>query len=372
MGQRWDQFVTNLGNQSAPFGFAPGVDPKMQGMNVIGGIGANMLSNITQNPLEAFGGAYKQQMADSRDQSRDALSAKVIFDQMEEKKQARAREQELEAQFNQYVMGLPPDQQALARFNKDAFIKSKIEATMGTGKSNKLGLNPIWGTGPDGKPALFQLSETSGQPEQVRFPKGFTPQPGVQYIDIGTGYVPSNKRTGLPEPGAAVIPKDVAGEAKLKVEGKDTGEAAALYKSLSSKMPGLQKVVADLEVLADQATYTKTGQLWDTIRKETGMEPRESAVARAKYIAMVDNQVLPMLRDTFGAQFTVVEGQSLRATLGDPDKTPEEKKAVLTAFIEQKVRNIEAAALQGDVDTSQAQPIPAPRLRFNPVTGDFE
>jgi hypothetical protein len=61
---------------------------------------------------------------------------------------------------------------------------------------------------------------------------------------------------------------------------------------------------------------------------------------------MVDNQILPLLRETFGAQFTLQEGQSLKTTLGDPEKSPQEKRAVLEAFIEQKVRNIEALELQ--------------------------
>lgn len=162
MGQRWDQFLTGLGTQAAPFGFAPGVDPKTAGMNVIGGIGANMLSNITKNPLEAFGGAYKQQMEDSRDQSRDALSAKVVMDQMEEKKRERAKEQELEAQFEQYVSGLPPDQQSLARFNKDAFIKSKIETTMGGSGGNEVYGTPQWYEKPDGTMGFGVITKGGG------------------------------------------------------------------------------------------------------------------------------------------------------------------------------------------------------------------
>lgn len=150
MAQWWDQLVTGLGNQSAPFGFAPGVDPKQAGMNVIGGIGANMLANVTKNPLEAFGGAYQKQMADSRDQSRDALSAKVVMDQMEEKKRERAKEQDLEDQFEQYVMGLPPDQQALARFGKGEFIKAQIDKSMGTGGADEVYGTPQWYEKPDG------------------------------------------------------------------------------------------------------------------------------------------------------------------------------------------------------------------------------
>lgn len=137
-----------------------------------------------------------------------------------------------------------------------------------------------------------------------------------------------------------------AQKASGRASGKGEGEAQVAYKSMLSKMPGLEKVVGELSGLADEATYTTTGQWVDWGRKELGMEPRDAAVARTKYTSMVDNQILPLLRDTFGAQFTVQEGESLRATLGDPDKTPTEKKQVLEAFIEQKRRDVEALAVQ--------------------------
>jgi hypothetical protein len=126
--------------------------------------------------------------------------------------------------------------------------------------------------------------------------------------------------------------------------------------------------VSDLDKLADEATYTTAGQLLDAGRKELGMAPRDAAVARTKYIATVSNQILPLLRDTFGAQFTAREGDTLVATLGDPDKTPAEKQAVLKAFIEQKRRDIEALARQTGQDGGGVQK----RLKFNPATGELE
>jgi hypothetical protein len=217
-------------------------------------------------------------------------------------------------------------------------------------KGTEYGLQPIITQDADGKYHLFQASKSGGPPKEIELPYGWTPR--QQFLDTGTGFQPMPVQ-GAPNPQMAPIPKNVAEEAALKKVGADKGEAAALYESLSSKMPGLQKVVSELDVLADQATYTTAGQLRDYGMKELGMEPTESAVARAKYVAMVDNQVLPMLRDTFGAQFTVVEGETLRKTLGDPNKSPAEKKAVLSAFIEQKARNIEAAARQGGVVPQQ-------------------
>jgi len=147
-------------------------------------------------------------------------------------------------------------------------------------------------------------------------------------------------------PGYKVLtPGDKAYQtAQGSAAGKDQGETVATYESVMSKMPGLEKVVTELNGLADQATYTMGGNIWNETLKQTGFGPSAGAVARTKYMSMVDNQVLPLLKDTFGAAFTVTEGESLRATLGDPNKTPEEKKMVLEAFIEQKRRDANALA----------------------------
>ena len=125
-----------------------------------------------------------------------------------------------------------------------------------------------------------------------------------------------------------------------QVTGGKIGELKFELDEMQSSMPGLQTVVQKLSDLSDTATYTKLGVAADTLRKEFQLEPGAGAIDRDEYLAVVDNQVLPLLRQTFGAQFTVEEGKSLRATLGDPDKTPASKKRVLNAFIEQKERNI--------------------------------
>lgn len=153
---------------------------------------------------------------------------------------------------------------------------------------------------------------------------------------------------------------------------KAKGEDAATAESLGSKMPGLEEVVQKLDELSEKATYTYGGQALDWSRKQLGMDPREAAVARSEYIAMVDNQVLPLLRDTFGAQFTQAEGETLRNTLGDPDKSPTEKQAVLKAFIEQKRRDIEALNVRTGRDAAPAAGGGTTRKRYNPATGAFE
>lgn len=114
------------------------------------------------------------------------------------------------------------------------------------------------------------------------------------------------------------------------------------YNNYTSKMPELITTVKRLSQLAPLATYTTMGNIKNTIAREMGLKTPAGAVAQAEYTSLIDNQILPLLRDTFGAQFTEREGESLRNTLGDVHKSPQEKMAVLTSFINQKQNSIES------------------------------
>lgn len=126
------------------------------------------------------------------------------------------------------------------------------------------------------------------------------------------------------------------------VVGKDLGEKDVDLASREAMLPQLEDTVTKLSELGKKATYTLAGRGVDAAGRELGLDPREAAIARTEYIALVDNQILPLLRQTFGAQFTQKEGESLKVTLGDPNKTPEEKDAVLRSFIDQKKATIES------------------------------
>lgn len=129
-------------------------------------------------------------------------------------------------------------------------------------------------------------------------------------------------------------------EGKASEVGKRQGENENLYRSVVSRMPQLEDTVAKLSKLGQAATYTNAGQVRDFAMRELGMDVPDSATARAEYISMVDNEILPLLRDTFGSQFTAKEGDSLRATLGNPNFSPVEKDAVLRSFIRTKMETI--------------------------------
>jgi hypothetical protein len=152
-----------------------------------------------------------------------------------------------------------------------------------------------------------------------------------------------------------------------RTTGAAAGKEAATNRSdwdrASASMPSLLRAVASLRDLSKTATYTKGGQLLDYLNRQTGRDPREGAVARAKTIAMVKNNVLKLLRETFGAAFTAAEGDSLLTTYGDPDMSPQEKNAVLDALIESKTAELETKrrlVMRGENPVSTGGPLAPP------------
>lgn len=137
-------------------------------------------------------------------------------------------------------------------------------------------------------------------------------------------------------------PKIQAAVKEAETAAKSRGETLTEYSRAKAALPGLQEVVGKLKALSDVATYTVGGRAFDQIVKQMGFGATEGSTARAKMQSLVDNQILPLLRETFGAAFTKEEGDRLRATMLDIDASPEEKKATLDTFLDQKMRNLEA------------------------------
>lgn len=169
---------------------------------------------------------------------------------------------------------------------------------------------------------------------------------GVEKVDIGSEIVLIDKSTGAR---VGSIPKELApqdrpetkaAQARASAEGTYIGEASGKLGALEASMGGLYEVTNKLSKLGQIATYTDAGQIKDASLRQLGFEVPDSAAARTEYISTVDNEVLPLLRDTFGAAFTVVEGDRLRATLGNENLSPKEKDAALKSFITAKEREI--------------------------------
>ena len=117
---------------------------------------------------------------------------------------------------------------------------------------------------------------------------------------------------------------------------------------MTAALPGVRDAVSQLKELAPLTTTTWGGAVWDAAVKQTGFGATKGSTALAKFQAIVDNQVLPLLKPTFGGSFSVQEGESLKATLGDPSASPAEKLATLDAFMNQKERDIQSKQAQID------------------------
>ncbi len=148
-------------------------------------------------------------------------------------------------------------------------------------------------------------------------------------------------------------PKIIKASKLAEKAAAERGEVLTDLARMEATLPGLLEVTSELKELAAIATSTLGGKAYDAIVKQSGFGATKGSTARAKFIAIIDNQVLPLLKPTFGGSFTVGEGDALRATLGDPDATLEAKVAQINAFIAQKERDIRSKQTQitaGDAD----------------------
>ncbi len=167
---------------------------------------------------------------------------------------------------------------------------------------------------------------------------------------VSESYKVTPKPEQMPEFKAAQA--EATAQAGLNVEKQDR------LKNLKSSLPQLEETVKKLSSLGKYATYTIAGQARDAMYRQMDVEPSEGALARREYVSLVDNQILPLLRATFGAAFTAKEGESLKATLGDVDASPEEKDAVLRSFIDQKKASI--GSLEREIGVPPSAPTSTP------------
>lgn len=181
-----------------------------------------------------------------------------------------------------------------------------------------------------------KIKEESGTTPQIRNYEYVKANPQAATSPLFQGGAPTvTVNTGDMQQQPEVLDAKTLRTERAKQYVKDMDE----YANMVSKMPELRDTVDRLKELAPLATYTTAGKVRDRIRQEMG-RPTEASIARDEYESIIANQILPLLRDTFGAQFTEREGNSLKATLGDPNKSAESKVKVLDSFINQKERNI--------------------------------
>jgi len=118
-----------------------------------------------------------------------------------------------------------------------------------------------------------------------------------------------------------------------KETGKEMGISIAKFEDFKAGLPGLEKTVSSLRDLAEAATYTDVGKFNDAVKRQLGVDVGDAAEARSKLETVIRVEVLPLLKPTFGAAFTVNEGEWLLSTLGDVNMSPREKQAQIDARV---------------------------------------
>ena len=183
---------------------------------------------------------------------------------------------------------------------------------------------------------IKQKAEATGKGESVS---------PIAYIDESGKPVWGTIREARGKQAAQYSPETKGAIAEAAETGKGIGEARTTLSMAEATYPQLDKTVNQLKELADKATFTLAGQARDIVARQVG-KSTEGAVARERYMQTVRDVLFPQLRATFGAQFTAKEGEALIATMGDPNKTPQERVAALEAFIDQKKQTIESLRRQ--------------------------
>lgn len=131
-------------------------------------------------------------------------------------------------------------------------------------------------------------------------------------------------------------------KAVAEARGAALGGATVDYAKLQAGMPQLRSTVADLSKLAEAATYTKGGKLYNEAIRQLGMPVPEGATAQAEYNARINNVLLPSMKSMFGARVTNFDISTAKGILGDPDLSPAEKQVQLNAFIDQKLMQVQS------------------------------
>ena len=250
----------------------------------------------------------------------------------------------------------------------DKFLQGFIPQAGSGAKFQKTGSFIV--EGPDGQPTIATgvfdpntgtlKTEVSDKSFKVLSKLGETAQQQQQREIETAGGKEEAKQEVKARIELATAPEIAKSIALAKAEGVTEADDRNRLASLDSNMQGLTDVVDNLKELGEVATFTMKGRAFDALTREFGFGVGDGADARAKFIAIVDNQILPLLKQTFGAAFTAKEGETLKKTLGDPNSSPSEKNAQLDAFIEAKRRDADNTRLKLGISAPKGQEISVP------------
>ncbi len=222
--------------------------------------------------------------------------------------------------------------------------------------AGEYGLQGIWGTGKDGKPALIQLGK-SGEAVQSKLPEGFQPAKDPIKVDLGThwGFLDPQTRQMV-----TTAPKDLVGKEAAEAVGKDKGAAQAALPGAISDAADTNKKIDEL--LAHPGLDSIFGPIDQFRPSWTQGDQGRDATARLNQLkGTAFLNAYAMLRG--GGAITEMEGQQARDAMARLDRAQGEAEArqALRDFkeaVDRGIKKLQARA--GSTVSQSSDPAPIP------------
>lgn len=220
---------------------------------------------------------------------------------------------------------LTTDQRNFMAAAKDPAFAQFIKDQKGGG--TKFGMNPVYGQTPDGRTVLGTVGN-DGTFKQLDLPGGFTPQSGVEKIDMGTSWQLRDKKDGRI---VGVVQKDLTGAEAQKAKGKIQGQVQA---ALPGDIASADQTVAQVDQLLGNKGLSEIVGPIDQFRPNWMMSDagRDSLARFNQLKGKAFLQAYSTLRG--GGQITEVEGQKAQDAMARMDRAQSETdfKQALTDF----------------------------------------
>jgi hypothetical protein len=230
--------------------------------------------------------------------------------------------------------------------------------------SGEFGMQPIWGTGPDGKPAVLQLGK-SGEAKQSVLPPGFSLARDPIKVEGPTGTTILDPQTRQQ---VGFIPKDVAGKEAAEKRGQAQGTAqAALANGADIDAEETKKKID--QFISNKGFNEVFGQLDQYRPKWSHSNAGADALARYEQLTGVSFlSAYQMLKG--GGAITDIEGQKAGAAMARLNRAQgeEEAKQALIDFkeaVDTGLRKLRRAANGGKEPAASQQAAAPKRIRLN-------
>jgi hypothetical protein len=134
--------------------------------------------------------------------------------------------------------------------------------------TGEYGLTPIWGTGPDGKPAYIQPGK-SGDARLATLPEGFNIARDPIKVDAVTHFILLDPQTRQP---VGQVPKDIAGKEAAEEVGKARGQAQVNLPNVIANAEQTLSVIDSIKNDPNRERGTGVSSLFNTVPGTRGFD----------------------------------------------------------------------------------------------------